>query len=167
MKSEPYQAESSLFVRWLRATSWGWLLGFVLILLGARVGDIIFAGELQFIVGVGMGAGVGYAQGRVARAWLGSPRRWWVASTLGMGALFIIHDLFVSAGVHFPFSLPLYVVVGGLFVGFLQWHLLRAFSARANWWVPACGIGWGLPAGAIALGESGMGLRMCNHCSVT
>ncbi len=64
---------------------------------------------------------------------------------------------FAAVGIQVPYSLALYVVMGGLLVGLIQRRLLRAHSERANWWVPACVVGWALPAGAIALGDAASG----------
>lgn len=49
----------------------GWLLGIVLVILGAIAGDLIGIGGSQFVAGIGMGAGVRYMQGRVAKQWFG------------------------------------------------------------------------------------------------
>ena len=72
-----------------------------------------------------------------------------------MATPFLLWDLSAVIGAQSLFSLPLSVLVGGLFVGILEWRLLRSHSARAIWWVPACLVGWGLPAAAIALGDWG------------
>jgi len=148
------EIETGLLGRWLRFTFFGWLLGFVLIVLLVLVWDLL-GGDAQFMVGVGMGAGVGYLQGRAARSWHDSPWRWCMTSVVGMGSLFVLHDVLGLVGVGLPYSLPLYLVVGGLLTGLLQRQLLRPFSHRANWWVPANVIGWALPAGLVAAGDSG------------
>lgn len=153
MKSERCRTEPRLFVRWLLATTLGWLLGFVILVALAAFWDL-FGGGAQFMVGVGMGLGVGYLQSRVLRKWMASSWRWCVASTIGMGTFFILHDLCRLAGVPFPYSLPIYVVAGGLFAGVLQQPLLRKLCDRANWWVPASTLGWALPAAAVALGDA-------------
>jgi hypothetical protein len=64
MSQELSHTDRRLFPRWLRATFLGWLLGFLLILAGSVIGDLVELGGGQFIVGIGMGAGVGYTQGR-------------------------------------------------------------------------------------------------------
>lgn len=152
MNSESAQSNRRLFTRWVRATFLGWLLGFVVVIVLALAWDMI-GGGAQFMVGVGMGAGVGYMQSRVVGEWADSPRRWLWASIIGMGAPFVLWDLSVLVGFEFVFSLPLSVLMGGLLVGILQWSLLRPHSDRAAWWVLASTAGWALPAGAIALGD--------------
>ena len=153
MSPEHSQADRQFFTRWVRGTFAGWLLGFVFIILAAIAGDLIGIGEResQFIVGIGMGAGVGYAQGRVARQWFGATRRWAWATVIGMGVPFVASDFASAVWSEFSFSLPLVVVIGGLLVGLLQRRVLRSHSDRANWWVPACVAGWSLAAGTAAV----------------
>ena len=155
MSTETIQVDPSVFGRWVRATTVGWLLGFVLVVVLAIAWDMI-GGGAQFMVGVGMGAGVGYTQARVVGEWVDSTRRWCWASIIGMGIPFLLWDLGAVVGIQALFSLPLCVVVGSLLVGVLQRSLLRLQLERASWWIPACVVGWGLPAGAIALGDSGL-----------
>jgi len=152
MSADLDRIEARFFTRWWRATFLGWFVGFAIVVILALCWDL-FGGGAQFMVGVGMGAGVGYLQGRVLKTPLASAWQWWVTSAVGMGTPFILHDLLGLGGVHFPFSVPIYVVVGGLIVGLLQWRLLHRISSRAGWWVPACVVAWGIPAGAIAMGE--------------
>jgi hypothetical protein len=132
----------------VRGTFVGYLLGFVLIILGGIAGDLIGLPGSDFIVGIGMGVGIGYAQGRVARQWLGATRHWVWASVIGLGGLFLVEDLVAAAWSEFDslHSLQLDVTIGGLFVGLLQRRILCSHSERANWWVPACVVGWGLAA---------------------
>jgi len=148
-----------LFERWLRATVVGWGVGFLLILVGAILADIMLGGDgdAQFMVGTGMGAGVGYMQGRVAKQWLGAAWPWAAASTIGIGGPFIVSDVAAANQIAVPFSLPLYVLVGSAVVGCLQWRLLHARFDRAMWWVPASIGGWGLVAGMISLNETLLG----------
>jgi len=149
------QAERSLFRSWIRATALGWLIGFVLVVVLAIVWDMI-GGGAQFMLGVGMGAGVGYMQARVARAWTGRIQPWLWTSVIGMGVPFVLWDIGSVAGLEALFSLPVCVLLGGLLTGVLQQRLLRSRFERTFWWIPACVVGWGLPAGVIALGTSGL-----------
>lgn len=146
---------------WIRSSGLGWLLGLALLTVLALLADLLGSGEgeSQFMVGVGIGLGVGYAQGRTLRAWLGRSIGWIAASTLGMGALFVLHDIAAATGMEFPYSLPLYVLVGGLLTGLWQGALLRRVSERARWWPIASVIAWGVPALCVALGDaSGTGV---------
>lgn len=153
MSPEHSQTDRQFFTRWVRGTFVGWVLGFILIILAAITGDLIGTGETesQFIVGIGMGAGVGYIQGRMARQWFGASNRWAWATVIGMGVPFIASDFIGAVWSEYSFSLPLTVAIGGLLVGLLQRRILCSHSGRANWWVPACFAGWTLAAGTAAL----------------
>jgi len=144
-----------LFVRWLWATTVGWWLGFVVLVGLAAFWDLL-GGGAQFMVGVGMGFGVGFVQSRVLKGVIASPWGWCAASTFGMGSLFVLYDLLGLFGFALPFSLPLFLIAGGLLVGLLQGRFLQPFSPRAPFWVPACMLGWLMPAALIALGDSGV-----------
>lgn len=142
MNSVLDRADRHFLKRWIRATLLGWLLGFVLVIVGATIGGMIGMGESQVLIGIGMGAGVGYMQGRVAQQWLGPIRRWFTASVVGMGVPFVISDLAVAVWDRFAYSLPLCVAIGGLLVGVLQRRILRSHCHRANWWILASVAGW-------------------------
>jgi len=96
----------TLFWRWVKVSTAGWLLGLVIVIALSLLWEV-FGGSAQFMVGIGIGAGVGFAQGRVLSGWIGSYRPWMLASTLGMGAPFVAGDGLQAAGVSFPYSLPL------------------------------------------------------------
>jgi len=153
MKTEQNKTESRMVVRWVWATFFGWLLGFVT-LVSLALAWSPFGNEAQFMVGVGMGFGVGFVQSRVLKKHISSPSGWCIASTVGMGSLFVLYDLLGLFGIEIPFPMPLYLIAGGLLTGLLQMRLLRPFSRQAALWVPACGIGWLIPAALVALGDS-------------
>jgi len=142
-----------LLARWVFATFWGWLLGFVFMMAGAITADLAMGAErAQFFIGLGMGAGIGYAQARVTSQFLGIGDRWGWLTVAGMGAPFIMADLLRIAGIGLPFfpSIWLCASCGGLLVGLLQHPLLRRHGSRARWWVAASLAGW-LLAGATPL----------------
>lgn len=139
---------------WILGNTWGWLLGLVFVVLLVLVSSPLISGA-QFMVGVGIGAGVGIAQARALRPWLTAPRSWALASTAGMGGLFVLHDVVTALGVGAPYSLPAYVVAGAAITGLWQAALLREASSRAGWWTLGSLVGWSVPAAAIAIGDSG------------
>lgn len=128
------------------------MLGFALIIALALAWDAL-GWMAQFMVGVGMAAGVGYMQGRELRPWIAGRWRWLWASVLGMGAPFVAWDVGAAIGVDSRLALPVCVVLGGLLVAVMQWRLLRPVSRRAILWLPACAAGWSLPALAIAMND--------------
>jgi hypothetical protein len=146
--------DPALFKDWLKATTLGWLLGFFLVVMLAVAWDQL-GGSAQFMVGIGMGAGVASLQGRVLRRLEVDAYRWVAVTTLGMGLPFLLWDLSAAKGLDVFFSLPSCVVVGSALAGALQSPLLRPRSGRTSLWIPASVIGWGLPAGGIALADAG------------
>lgn len=143
------------FRGWVKVTTYGWWLGFAVIILLVLAMDAVAAVAdvegAQFMVGLGMGAGVGYLQGRRMDRWLGSRHGWFLASTVGMGGPFVVGDVVKALGIDVPYSLALYVALGSLLAGLLQWGVLRRHVSRAAWWVPVSMAGWMLPVGLIAL----------------
>lgn len=149
MSSDVAKDTPRLFGRWLFATSWGWLLGFAFIMIGGIAADLLMGAErAQFFLGLGMGAGIGYAQVRVTARFLGITNLWGWASVVGMGAPFVVSDIVrgVWPGLSYLYSLWLSAACGGLLVGLLQRPMLRPHTPRANWWVPASMAGWMLAA---------------------
>lgn len=142
------------FRSWVKATTFGWWLGFVVVVVLVLALDVVAnVGGVQFVVGVGMGAGVGYIQGRWMNRWLGTGHQWFLASTVGIGGPFVVGDAARALGIDIPFSLALYVAIGSLLVGLLEWGVLRRHVSHGAWWVPASVLGWMLPVGLIALNE--------------
>ncbi|MFQ5748655.1 MAG: hypothetical protein ACE5H3_04260 [Planctomycetota bacterium] len=162
-----------LLTGWVRATFLGWLLGVVLVVLAAMGGDWIGNGEedSQWVVGLGMGAGVGFAQGRVARRWLEGARHWVWTTLLGMALPFAVFDFFptVSGQLGEIAGVLLEVAIGAFLAGLLQQRILRRHFDRALWWIPACVAGWTLAAafsagGSLLAGSGpGRGLLLALH----
>ena len=139
---------------WVKLTTFGWWLGFAVTILIVLAMDAVAEVEgAQFMIGLGMGAGVGYLQGRLLHRWLGTGYGWFFASTIGMGIPFVVGDVAGAFGMNVGYSLGLYVAVGSLLIGLLQWRVLRPYVIHAGWWVPASVLGWTLPVGLIALGD--------------
>ncbi len=157
MSSEHSQADRHFFIRWVRGTFAGYLLGFVFVLLGSMAGDLIGLPGSDFIIGIGMGVGVGYVQGRMAKQLLGANWRWMWATVIGLGVPFLVEDLIAAAWSEFDslHSLQLDVAICGLFVGLLQRRILRSHSERANWWVPISVVGWTLAAWTASVNFTG------------
>ena len=137
---------------WVRVTTIGWFLGFLVMLLLIPLAEAIL-GPGESMVGTGMGAGLGFWQSRSLRGILPKPSRWTLASVVGLGTPFIARDVTSRLGVEGWYSLPAAMVVGGFILAIWQWRLLRPLSERAISWVAACTIGWTLPALAMALGD--------------
>lgn len=150
MNTEDTKANSHFLLRWMRSTFFGYLIGFVLILIGSMLGDL--AGSegpgSDFVIGIGMGLGVGYMQGRVLRQWLGVNSRWMWASVIGMGAPLVAEDIIAALWSEFGdlHTAELDIMICGLLTGILQRQILREHSEKANWWIPISLVGWTLAA---------------------
>lgn len=143
------------FLQWVRATAAGWLLGFILVVAVALLWGAV-GGNAQFMGGVGMGAGVGFLQARILRKRCQMSWSWLWVSIIGMGLPFLAWDIGALLGGGRFFSLPFCLFLGSIFVGVLQARLLRARYKGAYRWIPACVVGWGVPAAFLALGDSGL-----------
>ena len=147
IRPETPEPGRQLYVSWLLATFAGWLAGLFLVISAAVLGDLLGFGGFQVMLGLGMGAGVGFMQERIVRHWFGPARPWLWASVIGMGVPFLASDLlgFVRAGN--SVSMLLTVAAGGLLAGYLQSRFLGNNVARARWWIVASLAGWVLAAG--------------------
>lgn len=152
MNTNVNQTDQHFYFRWVRITFAGWLFGFVLIIIGSIIGDLLDAGGSQFIVGIAMGAGVGYTQGRALNRWMVSKWQWMWASTIGLAVPFVVTDLVYVLWGEFSFTLPillLTVAFGSLIAGFLQHRILASKFDNTLWWIPACVLGWCLAGGGM------------------
>ena len=141
------QGGRRFITHWVSVTFGGYLLGFALTMLGLIAGDLFgLPTVFQSVIGLGMGAGVGFAQRRLAKQALGAAKHWVWTTAVGLWAGFLVFDIIEVAGGELPnrHSLQYDIVLGGLFVGLLQRRVLSSYSDRANWWVLACILGWSL-----------------------
>lgn len=143
-----------LFFSWIRATWIGWLLGIPIIIALALMGEAIHIGGAQFLVGAGMGTGVGLIQGRVVRRILDKSAVWICSCIVGLAAPFLLTDLSKFVGWNLPYSLPLAIILGGLIIGGWQALILRSRVRQTGWWLVASALGWTLAAGTAALADS-------------
>jgi hypothetical protein len=140
MTNESRDPREQFTARWVRACATGWIGGLALVLLLAVLWDLV-GGVAQFMVGVGMGAGVGWSQSRVLRHWLIKPGSWVLASTVGMGAPFVLSDIVALLGGSI-YALSWCAVVGGAIAGVWQARLLRDnVSHTGRWWLWSM-LGW-------------------------
>lgn len=138
---------------WIRATWAGWLLGIPITILLAIAGEAVGGGGLQFLVGVGMGAGVGLMQGRIIKGVTGQSVRWLLSSVIGLSIPFLFTDVARLTVWDIPYSLYVCILLGGLIVGVWQAGILRPYFTNAGVWVAACGLGWSLAAASAAVSD--------------
>lgn len=146
--------DRKLFVLWLRATWFGWLLGVPIIIVLALVGEAIGIGGAQVLVGIGMGTGVGLMQGRVIRSILNRRVPWIWSTIIGLGAPFLLTDISKVAGWNLPYSLLVLIAVGGLIVGIWQALILSSQLYKIGLWMAASMLGWSLAAVTSSIADS-------------
>jgi len=127
---------------WVRATFFGWLLAIPAIAALALLGEAVGIGGSQSLVGMGVGATVGFMQARVLREMLGKLAPWIWSSIVGLTVPFIPSDVAVFLHMPFPYSLPVCIAIGGVVAGVWQSRLLAAHFASTRFWILASGIGW-------------------------
>lgn len=146
--------DRKLFVSWVRATWLGWLLGVPIIILLALIGEAIGIGGAQVLVGVGMGTGIGFMQGRVIKGILHNSTPWLWSCIIGLGAPFLMMDISKVVGWNLPYSLLLSITLGGLLAGIWQALILRSRLRKTALWIVTSALGWTLAAGTSATADS-------------
>lgn len=139
--------------RWMRATWAGWLIGIPITILLAIAGEAVGGGGLQFLVGAGMGAGVGLMQGRIIKGVTGESVRWWLSSMIGLSIPFLFTDVARLAVWDIPYSLYVCILVGGLIVGVWQARILHPYVGNPGAWTAVSALGWSLAAGSAAVSD--------------
>lgn len=140
--------------KWTLNTIYGWLLGFVVIIILALISEALGISDSQFFVGTGIATGVGFMQNRIIRKRLKIGWNWMWMTILGMTLSFVIFDFGHNILAIIPeFNLQLSVAVGGVIVGVLQYLILKAKSIKGSyWWILISSIGWtsaGLVVGVV------------------
>ena len=149
-----------LLVQWVRATWVGWLLGIPLIIVLALIGEAIGIGGAQFLVGAGMGIGVGLRQGRVMRSMINKSAPWIWSCVVGLAFPFLLIDVSKIFGFDLPYSLQYSIAFGGLIAGLWQALLLRSRFHQTWSWVAMSALGWTLAAGTAAMADYISKLRL-------
>jgi hypothetical protein len=112
----------ALWFFWIMATTWGWLLGSLLLSGLALLTAGLFVGIFQWLV----------LQSRIADAW-----RWIVATSAGWTVGYLITFFMVPREFEF-----LQGTVIGLTTGIAQWIVLRQALHWSAWWIIFSVIGW-------------------------
>lgn len=138
--------------RWVAATAIGWVVGLIgAIILSYLVVNVVYPKETSLIVGVCLGAAVGYSQKLAVRCWLVLTSTWVWGALIGVGIPFVVAEaldvLWPGASELPEGRLPgrlLIAVAGGVIAGLLQMRELRQHTDKAGWWVPASVVAWSL-----------------------
>lgn len=161
MLPEARDVGRGLWWRWLIGTFIGWVVGVVVaIVLSYLIVNLFYPKETNLIVGLCMGAGVALAQKIAVRRSISLAGSWVWGAVAGIGIPFAvavaIDELWFSAVEASDYWLVVLAVVGGAFAGLLQARALRPHTAKAQRWVLASMVSWGLAwLASTVLGEAG------------
>jgi hypothetical protein len=134
--------DRKLFVLWLRATWFGWLIGVPIIILLALIGEAVGIGGAQFLVGVGMGIGVGIMQSRFIKDLINRSTSWVWSTIVGLGLPFLVTDISKVADWNLSYSWLVLIAVGGLIVGLWQALILSSQVHKIILWAAVDALGW-------------------------
>ena len=166
----------SFWGRWVLASAVAWVVGMLgAIVLSYALVNPFYPEETNLIVGLCMGAAVGWAQARAARPWFVPGRGWTLGAMVAMGVPFIFFVIFDEMGISTESGSGMWlmgalVTIGGITGAVLQSRALRSVSSRAGLWVLGALISWGVawpvdgllgfPSGGLAMGAVGGGLMI-------
>ncbi|MCK4742134.1 MAG: hypothetical protein KAS80_07615 [Anaerolineales bacterium] len=179
MSPEARNAGWGLWWAWVIATLIGWVGGVVVgIVLSYQVVNLFYPKETNLIIGLCVGAAVGLAQKIAVRRSVTLAGSWVWGAAVGLGIPFVvavvIDELWLFGAAEASEGwLIVSAVVGGAIAGLLQVRALRPHTPKAQWWVLASLVSWGLawltgiviggcwfPVGGIVLGAVSGGLLM-------
>ena len=142
------QAERTLALQWVAATTVGWGIGFFV----CEAFNAFFA-SFTHSDGLVIGAGIGIAQGFVLRRRI-APMGWWIlVSVVGFGIGKAVGEA-AAQGIPGAVGHGLAGTVIGVVVGMAQWLVLRRRVSRAEWWVLASVVAWAVGWSFISLGAN-------------
>ena len=153
MDDENKQLEKKFLQKWVTANGIGWLVGVIAsFILSNLVVNIFYPKETNLIVGLCIGAGVGYAQWYVLKGMFKISSLWGLVCTVCMGIPFIAFVIMDENGYKFSsyhqdyvyLNRLLFGLIMGLVVGLLQMQFLKPYFKKAVWWIAASSIGWGM-----------------------
>jgi hypothetical protein len=143
--TEQHTPKPLTVLKWTLLTWAGWAAGIALIIgLGTLNEAAGISPEGQSVVGIGMGAGVGFMQWLALRKHVRSSHRWIWFSILGFSIAYILCDVILYfAGFHPDYFIILGTAAGALITGWLQYkYILRDISPFAKSWIAYCFLAW-------------------------
>ena len=151
MDPENIQFEKKFLLKWVVATGIAWPVGMIASIIVAYIVNIVYPKETNLVVGLCVGAVVGYSQWLVLKKQYKKCSFWGMACAIGMGLPFIVVVILDEIGIEVPdlsggefLSRIVIGMIGGLLSGLLQLRVLRPHCAKVGWWVPVSTAGWGL-----------------------
>jgi len=153
MITESKQLGNKFLRKWILANSIGWLVGFIgAFPLSYGVVNKFYHEETNLILGLCIGAGVGYAQWFVLKRKFKISSSWGHICAICMGIPFIIEVILNESGYKIDYFQGNYEFLGGLIfgivvgsvIGILQMRFLKPYFKKAPWWIVASSVGWGI-----------------------
>lgn len=129
---------SSVKAKWIIATSVGWLIGVILVILFAMAFEGLGIHNMQFFMGLGLGAGIGYMQWRMLGKWLGMGAEWLWLTITGLTLPFLSIDLLKLFSSFSPSGnayLLYSIASAGLTTGLFQFFALKKDTRRSWPWI--------------------------------
>ncbi len=127
------------FKQWIAYNFIGWFLGAVFIIVLSGVLDSIGIENMQFYLGIGIGAGVSFMQWILLRKHFNIGFQWISSAIIGMGLCFIVFDLIPSSML--AHKLPFSMLSGSLLSGILQSRYL-GLDRRKKLWILLSVLAW-------------------------
>lgn len=153
MKNVNNKLEKKFLQHWILANGIGWLVGFIgAFILSYLVVNIFYDKETNLIVGLCVGASIGYAQWFVLKRSFKINSMWGLICTLAIGIPSMVGVIMNENGYIIPYfdgnneilgRFMLGVILGTI-IGLLQMQLLKPYFKNASRWVLASSIGWGI-----------------------
>jgi hypothetical protein len=131
--------EWSLSLRWVLATTVGWVVGFAIC--EAVVKPFVYTLTHFPSDGAVIGISIGIGQWLVLNRRINRTRWWILASIVGFGVGKDVGDM-VAQAVPGAIGWALEGVAIGASLGLAQWLVLRRHVPEARWWIVASAIAW-------------------------
>jgi hypothetical protein len=153
MSTENNQLGNKFIRNWVLANGIGWLVGFIIAFpLSYGVVNIFYPKETNLILGLCIGAAVGYAQWLVLKRKFKISSSWGHICTICLGIPFIAEFILNELGYEIDYFRGNYEYLGGLVfgiavglvMGVLQMRLLKPYFKNAPRWIVASSVGWGI-----------------------
>jgi hypothetical protein len=142
------------WLQWVLLTILGYSVG---ILLSFVLGSFLLG---NIMMGIGVGAGVGFMQWLALRRFVYRSGWWVLANIAGLTVSLCLYAVVIINILGYPFDLgwssgalgwALAFVLGGALVGFSQHWILRHHVCRSIWWVLVSAVGWALSVLGLAI----------------
>lgn len=167
------QSKRLTIKRWVLLTTLGWLFGILLIVGFALIGEFLIKMSHEYggqtVVGIGMGAGVGFMQWMAIRKYVAASSGLFLYSVIGFSFAFFMLDV-ITAQIEMrtvtETTIPFAVFLGAFISAWLQYKfILKKVSESAKGWIIYSIIGW-LLATLITMGTSLFNFKFGGHLPV-